>query len=115
MRKRRYEEPEVRLDDVLEPDEKEQPWNDQAAYLPQEEAYGVAEENPDAYVEEYSDEQEALDHEGRFRIAMGMFNLVSMLVGVLVILLLVAVLMTLFQWLRSDILHSALLLQSGLQ
>jgi len=112
MRKRRYEEPEVRLGDVLEPDEKEQPWSDQ--YAPQDDVY-AEEENPDAYVEEYSDEQEALDHEGRFHIAMGMFNLVSMLVGVLVILLLVAVLMTLFQWLRSDILHSALLLQSGLQ
>lgn len=115
MRKRRYEGPEVRLDDVLEPDEKEQPWDEQTSYAPQDDPYGAAEENPDAYVEEYSDEQEALDHEGRFRIAMGMFNLVSMLVGVLVILLLVAVLMTLFQWLRSDILHSALLLQSGLQ
>lgn len=115
MRKRRYEEPEVRLNDVLEPDEKEALWNGEAPYAPQGESYDAANEDPDAYVEEYSDEQEALDHEGRFRIAMGMFNLVSMLVGVLVILLLVAVLMTLFQWLRSDILHSALLLQSGLQ
>lgn len=115
MRKRRYEEPEMRLNDVLEPDEKEAAWNGEAPYAPSDEQYDAAGYDPDAYVEEYSDEQEALDHEGRFRIAMGMFNLVSMLVGVVVILVLVAVLMTLFQWLRTDILHSALLLQSGLQ
>lgn len=115
MRKRRYEEPEMYLDDVLEPDEKERQWSEYPSFAAQEEPYAASYDDSDAYVEEYSDEQEALDHEGRFRIAMGMFDFVSMLVGVLVILLLVAVLVTLFQWLRSDILHSALLLQSGLQ
>ena len=46
---------------------------------------------------------------------MGMFDLVSILVGIVVILALVAMLFTLFNWLKSDIQHSALLLQSGLQ
>lgn len=116
MRKRRYEEPEneVQLNEVLEPYGSEPVWEAPPAYPPQEEnpydAY-----DPDAYVEEYSDEHEEADHEGRFRIAMGMFNLISILVGIVVILMLVAVLVTLFNWLRSDILHSALLLQSGLQ
>ena len=46
----------------------------------------------------------------------GMFpRHVAILVGIGVILLLVAMLVSLVSWLRSDILHSALLLQSGLQ
>ena len=52
---------------------------------------------------------------GRFKVAMGVFDTVSILVGIGVILLLVAMLVSLVSWLRSDILHSALLLQSGLQ
>ncbi len=73
----------------------------------------------DPYGEEYSDYHEAMDEAmnqaGRFRVAMGVFDTVSILVGIGVILLLVAMLVSLIGWLRSDILHSALLLQSGLQ
>lgn len=65
--------------------------------------------------EEDLDQQEEEDSAGRFRIAMGVFDLVSILVGAVVILVLVALLVTLVNWLRTDILHSALLLQSGLQ
>ena len=46
---------------------------------------------------------------------MGVFDTVSILVGVLVVLILVAMLISLVNWLRSDIMHSMLLLQSGLQ
>lgn len=106
-RRRAYEEPEdeIRLDEALEPYE-EQPW--------QEEAYPEY-ETDDVYAEEYSDEHEETDHEGRFRIAMGLFDMLSILAGMAVILLLVAMLLMLLGWLKTDVLHSALMLQSGLQ
>ena len=65
--------------------------------------------------EEDPDQQEEEDSEGHFRIAMGVFDMISILIGAVVILVLVALLVTLVNWLRTDILHSALLLQSGLQ
>ena len=65
--------------------------------------------------EEYSEEHEAADGENHFRIAIGMFDLISILIGVAVVFVLVGMLITLFNWLRNDIMHSALLLQSGLQ
>ena len=46
---------------------------------------------------------------------MGVFDTVSIIIGVVVILGLVGLLLSLAGWLRTDILHSALLLQSGLQ
>ena len=122
-RTRRYEgyeeaEDELPLDQVLEPYQQEayeQPGPEED-YVPplQEPPY----EQP-PYEEEYSDYHEAMDEAmdeaGRFRVAMGVFDTVSILVGVVVILALVAMLVSLVSWLRSDILHSALLLQSGLQ
>ena len=69
----------------------------------------------DEFSEEYSEEHEAADSETRFRIAMGVFDLISILIGIVVILVLVGMLVTLLNWLRTDILHSALFLQSGLQ
>lgn len=126
----RYEDEEdaLRLDDVLEPYGQErqdlspyggEPQEDYAGE-PYEEPYeGYEEPYGDPYAGEYSDYHEAVDdaiHQaGRFRVAMGVFDTVSILVGVGVILLLVAMLVSLLGWLRSDILHSALLLQSGLQ
>ena len=122
-RNKQYENEEsVELGSVLEPYE-EQPWSDEAAY--EEEFYEEPPQDdyPDAYMEgyqdfygeEYSEEHEAADTEGRFRIAMGMFDLLSIIIGIVVILVLVGMLIALFNWLRNDILHSALLLQSGLQ
>ncbi len=117
-RTRRYEgyeeaEDELPLDQVLEPYQQE-------AYEqpgPEEDYAPPLQEPP--YEEEYSDYHEAMDEAmdeaGRFRVAMGVFDTVSILVGVVVILALVAMLVSLVSWLRSDILHSALLLQSGLQ
>ena len=71
----------------------------------------------DPYDEEYSGYHEAMDEAmnqaGRFKVAMGVFDTVSILVGIGVILLLVAMLVSLVSWLRSDILHSALLLQAA--
>ena len=117
-RRRRYEDDEeaVQLGDVLEPYARDN-WGD-SAHEPAQESYddpyvqGYAE---GYYDDEYSDGHEAVDHESRFRIAIGVFDLISILVGIVVILLLVAMLFLLFDWLKSDILHSALLLQSGLK
>lgn len=117
-RRRRYEEMEdeaVELGDVLEPYQQVQ-WQEEPYVQPQTTEDPYVQGYMDGYYdEEYAQELERVDHEGRFRIAMGMFDLVSIFVGILVILALVAMLITLFNWLMSDIQHSALLLQSGLQ
>lgn len=106
-RRRQYEEVEesVELEQVLQPEQQwaEESWQEEPAAF---ETYFQEDDFPD---------QEEADSESRFRIAMGVFDLVSILIGIGVILLLVALLFILFQWLRNDILHSALLLQSGLQ
>lgn len=118
-----YSEEAYELDEVLEPyEDEEEQWADngyeQQAY---EEAYddeypgAYAEGYEEFYDEEYSEEHEAADSESRFRLAMGVFDLVSIFVGIVVILVLSGMLITLVNWLKTDILHSALLLQSGLQ
>ncbi len=114
-RTRRYDPQEdaMELGDVLEPYETRETYSysaqDEASYMENTDEY------TDEYMDEYSDEHEAIDTEERFKVAMGVFDTVSILVGIVVILALVAILMTLINWLRTDILHSALLLQSGLQ
>lgn len=142
FKRREDEEEELRLDDVLEPYEQEEP--EETGFSPYDEAQPPYEQTQpaydgnhpsydaqdplydesqpdygDPYDEEYSDYHEAMDEAmneaGRFRVAMGVFDTMSILVGIGVILLLVAMLVSLVGWLRSDILHSALLLQSGLQ
>ena len=119
-RSRQYENEEaVELQQVLEPYANQQ-WSDEAAY---QEDQDTQDDYPDAYLEsyeefygeEYSDAHEAADTETHFRIAIGLFDLISMIVGIVVVLLLVGLIATLFNWLKNDILHSALLLQSGLQ
>jgi len=123
-RSRQYENEEtVELGEVLEPYRQEPQWANEESG---EEIF-YAEASPDAaadewqaeyedfYGDEYSEEHEIADDESRFRIAMGMFDLISMIIGIVVVLVLASMLITLFNWLRNDILHSALLLQSGLQ
>jgi len=126
MRRRRskqYENEEaVELQQVLEPYTNQQ-WSDEAADQDDQYAQNPEEDYPDAYLEgyedfygeDYSEAHEAADTETRFRIAIGLFDLISMIVGIIVVLLLVGLIVTLFNWLKNDILHSALLLQSGLQ
>lgn len=120
-RSRQYENEEaIELGEVLEPYANEQ-WSDGNACAQEE--YVQQDEYPEAYLDgyeefygdEYSEEHEAADTESRFHIAIGVFDLISIVIGIVVILVLVGMLVTLFNWLRSDILHSALLLQSGLQ
>ena len=151
FRRGEHQEEELRLDDVLEPYDQDEPADDEQSgqtfalyedeagplyeqqpsygeqHPPYEPAYDAQEpsyeeDQPpygDPYDEEYSGYHEAMDEAmnqaGRFKVAMGVFDTVSILVGIGVILLLVAMLVSLVSWLRSDILHSALLLQSGLQ
>lgn len=99
------------------------PWREGDAY-PDEAAGSAPDDNlylddpygaEPPYAEEYSDYHEELDQEERTRTAIGVFNLVSMLAGVAVILVLVAMLFSLLSWLRTDIVHSITLLQSGIQ
>lgn len=64
--------------------------------------------------EEYSDYSEELDDTHRFHVAMNVFDLVSVLAGLAVILVLVAILVSLVTWLQSDITQSFTLLTSQL-
>lgn len=61
---------------------------------------------------EYDDE---IDNSHRFHIAMNVFNLISILAGLAVILVLVSLLISLVTWLQSDISQSLTLLTSNLQ
>lgn len=56
--------------------------------------------------EEYSDYSEELDDTHRFRVAMNVFDLISVIAGLAVILLLVAILVSLVSWLEGDIAQS---------
>ncbi len=64
--------------------------------------------------EEYSDLNESLDDAHRFHMAMNVFNLISVLAGLAVILILVAILVSLITWLQSDITQSFTLITSQL-
>ncbi len=130
-RSQRYEEDELHLQDVLEP------YGDQSVYseepvfdegdfvISQNDSYqnnshysaGEYQPYPEAGYADYLPEDEpedGLTHENRFGVAAHVLDAVSSLAGILVILILVAMLLTLVDWLRTDILHSVVLLQSGI-
>lgn len=65
--------------------------------------------------EDYSEYNEQLDDTHRFQVAMNVFNLISVLAGLAVILVLVALLISLLTWLQSDITQSFTLITSQLQ
>lgn len=71
--------------------------------------------------EELSDEEyysvynEELDGTHRFHVAMNVLDTASVLAGVVVILALIALMASLVSWLYTDITHSFVLLQSGIQ
>lgn len=116
-RRRQYEEEAVELGNVLEPygqQNVQQAQYEPPRYVPpQDEEFPYDQQYEEEY--DYSDAHEAADDETRFRVAMGIFDMASILVGIVVILGLVAMLVTLLQWLNNDILHSAVLITSGLQ
>ncbi len=66
------------------------------------------------YLPEEAYDEEMGEPETRFGVAIHVFNLISSLIGIVVILVLVAMLLTLVDWLRTDILHSFMLFQSGI-
>ena len=74
-------------------------------------AYDYAEDEPEEDISGYEDEI----GDGRFRVAMNVFDMVSVLMGVVVILALTAMLVSIVSWLRTDIIHSFVLLQSRIQ
>ena len=59
--------------------------------------------------------EDAWEHEGHVRTTMGVLNTFSVLLGVFVIFVLVAMLLGLFSWLKADILHSLTLLEGGIR
>lgn len=125
---RRQEEETLQLDQVLEPYDNQQFYGQQFQY-DEPMAYEEAGDNQlyqqvgyQTYQEAgYADElpledelQENGDPEMRFGVAVHVFDVISSLVGVFVILVLLAMLLTLVDWLRTDILHSFVMLQSGI-
>jgi hypothetical protein len=77
-------------------------WDEDAQY---------ADLNENGEYEEYEDYDdydldEQLDSEHGFRIAMSVFDLISMLIGLAVILVLTALLIGLFNWVQRDLSQS---------
>ena len=118
--------------------EEENEYPQEDAYLPGEEIY--AGEYADGYEGEYSGEYEGeyedayiveemdepdegegeyLDYgdeaEQRFHGTVSLMDMVSLLIGVGVILVLTALMISIVSWLREDLIHSFVLLQSGIQ
>ena len=84
--------------------------------------YGWEDAEPEEIQEAFDDDNDGYavydeESEGkhRFHMAMHVFNGASVLVGIVVVLALTALVITMISWLREDILHSFILLQSGLQ
>ena len=104
----------------------------QTEYSPDEPYY---EENPEGYVYEHEDREaypeetnyalEDMDEdydvyeedggEKRFHVAMNMFDLLSVLLGIVTILVLTSLIVSIVSWFRTDIFHSIVLLQSRIQ
>lgn len=86
-------------------------WEEDAEYadLNENGAYEAYDEyeDYDAY-DEYGDYDldDELNSEHSFRIAMSVFNLISMLIGLAVILVLTALLFSLFNWVQRDLSQS---------
>ena len=90
-----------------------EPPQDTAPYEPEKGRYGGQEDDQPDYGED--PETEELEDTHRFHIAMGVFNLISILAGLAVILVLVAILVSLVTWLQSDITQSMALLTSNIK
>lgn len=80
-------------------------WDEDAEYTNVYEDGAYDEYEDDADYDDYEADDE-LGHEHNFRIAMNVFDLISILVGLAVILVLAALLFGLFNWLQRDILQS---------
>ena len=90
-----------------------EPPQDTAPYEPEKGRYGGPEDDQPDYGQD--PENEELEDTHRFHIAMGVFNLISILAGLAVILVLVAILVSLVTWLQSDITQSMTLLTSNIK
>ena len=90
-----------------------EPPQDTAPYEPEKSRYGGPEDDQPDYGQD--PENEELEDTHRFHIAMGVFNLISILAGLAVILVLVAILVSLVTWLQSDITQSMTLLTSNIK
>lgn len=68
-----------------------------------EEPYDDEPEEDDAWDDEpLTDEERKLMRKGRFRVAAGVFDFFSVIIGTVVILILIALLVSLITWLQSD-------------
>ena len=65
--------------------------------------------------EDYAVYDEGLDNDHRFHLAMNAFNTASVFTGLVVIFALTALIISLVSWIQTDISHSFVLLQSGIQ
>ena len=70
---------------------------------------------PEYLEEDYVIYNDGPDSANHFHIAMNAFSLVSLLAGLVVIFALTTMIITLVSWIHTDITHSFVLLQSGIQ
>lgn len=127
-RNRRQEEETLQLDQVLEPYDDQQLYGqpfqyDEPIAYEDDADHGQLYQQvdyqpyPEAGYADYlplEEAEEPVEAEMRFGVAVHVFDVISSLVGVFVILVLLAMLLTLVDWLRTDILHSFVMLQSGI-
>ena len=86
-----------------------------------EQGYEYAQEDQDGF--DYDDTEDEGDYSvyseeesgGRFHMAMNVFDTMSVLMGVVVILALTTLIISIISWLRADITHSFVILQSRIQ
>ena len=83
-----------------------------------EEADWDAEEQDTGWVDDdeqlFDDEERRESHRGRMRVLAGLGDFIGVILGTVCILLLVALLISLLNWLRADVGQSFTLLQSTL-
>ena len=94
-------------------------------YEEETENYGYDRDDSEAYADEAGYEVEDTEEEyelygedsgeKRFHIAMNMFDLLSVLLGIVTILVLTSLIVSMVSWFRADIFHSFVILQSRIQ
>ena len=109
-----------------EPRESDAAYSSEPPYYEDEsDSYGYDRDDSEAYSDETGYEVEDIDEayelyaedtgEKRFHVAMNMFDLLSVLLGIVTILVLTSLVVSMVSWFRTDIFHSFVILQSRIQ
>lgn len=86
------------------------------AYVPQMDEYDIdmADDDMDLLDDESYQEEKKLRRIGRFRVAAGVMDFLGVIAGMVAVLVLIALLVSLVNWLHADILRTFTILQTRL-